>query len=81
MNGKYIKSDRSKRARIINFAWSLLSPYCNWAVTNEYVDFASFQQDSLHKVFQFCSALKIKFERSEQVVCFSKRYNFRIYLY
>ncbi len=80
MNGKY-EQGNSKHSRIVNFAWSLLSPYCNWCVTSEYVDFATFDKDALHKVFQFCSALKLKFERSETQTLFSVRRNFKIYFF
>lgn len=78
MNGKREKGN-SKRARIINFAWGLQSPYCSWAVSDYYVDFATFDKDALKKVFQFCSALKLKFERSETQVFLSVRRNFKIY--
>ena len=80
MKGK-IERGNSKIARIVNFAWSLHSPYCGWAKTDSYVDFSSFQQDALKKVFKFCSALRLRFERSEDFVCFSKRYSFKIYFY
>ena len=78
MNGKKVNGN-SKRDRIINFAWGLLSPYCGWAVTSEYVDFATYDKDALQKVFRFCSALRLRFERKETNVFLSVRRDFKIY--
>lgn len=67
------------KLKITNFAWGLLSPYCPWKVTDNYVEFGSYRADALKKVFDFCSSLRLRFERSESYVLFNKRYNFKIY--
>ena len=77
--GRKPKDRSNLRHKIVTFAEEVRSPYCPWQVTDKYIEFGSFREDSLKRVFQFCSALRLKFERSEEQVFFSTRHNFKIY--